>query len=350
MTVEFELLRYKNVDGRLLNGECCSGSKVSSCVDSSGNSCNPFWKICLTHQSSHQSPSGESQVVVMPTQMRSFSRANSPHYTPSSSRVKHIHKPSNKPARISSKNRNEPLATTIAPTTASTTTTTERPSFLKSIYNRVLGGIKSVQSISEYVSFSNTKNPYTIAPSCSLAFWITNVTQVVNENNTLLLKTEVPSNVMNKIMNGRRTVNREPEQVLVFIEIWNKPYIGGIGEKLIARHVEQTNITIQVKRNQSMSDGEYEWKDGGISPSVSNPSGNNSLTGSSFKGTEFKYQWRILSIDDEESDTNATNACPEGFKGSDCKEPICSSGCNSSHGYCEKAGECKCKFGWTGQS
>lgn len=259
--------------------------------------------------------------------------------------------------RISSKNRIEPTAVTIPPIPTSSTTTTERPSFLKSIYHRVLGGIKSVQSISDYVSFSNTKVSYSITPSCSLAFWTTNVTQVVDEKNKVMLRAEVPSSILNRGKNDptKKNTIQESEKVLVFVEIWNKRSVEEGGEKLIARHVEHRNVTIQVRKNQSLSDDEYGWKEGGIPSSyissMSNTSGNNSLPGSSFKGTEFKYRWRILQNDDDDtSDTNATISCSEGFKGSDCKEPICSPGCNSSHGYCEKPAECKCKFGWTGQS
>lgn len=341
MTVEFELLKYKNVDGRLLSGDCCNGLKVqpgSSCLDSSGNSCNPYWKICLTHQSG--SSSGESQIVVMPTQMRFYSRGHH------SSSNRNRHRPSNnKPVRISSKNRNEPVASTVAPVATTLATTTERPSFFKSIYNRVLGGIKSVQSLSDYVSFSNTKTTYTISPSCSLAFWTTNVTHVIDEKNKVLLRSELPSSILSKMRNDDLKGKGTSEKVLVFVEIWNKKSAEEGGEKLISRHVEQTNVTIQVRRNQSLNDDDYEWKEGGISSS----SISSNSAGSSFKGTEFKYRWRILSDDDEVTETNGTSImCPDGFKGSDCKEPICSTGCNTSHGYCEKPSECKCKFGWTG--
>lgn len=268
-------------------------------------------------------------------------------------RVKH--RPSNKPVRASSKNRNEQVSVTIA--TVNTSTTTERPSFLKSIYNRVLGGIKSVQSVTEYVSFSGAKSTHAVTPSCSLAFWTTNVTHVIDDKNKVVLKADVPLGILSNMKNEttKKVANHDLENILVFVEVWNKKIGEEAGEKLIARHVQQTNVTIQVRRNRTLAgdDDEYEWTQGGIPSSHSSvpaASGNKSLSSiHSYEGTQFKYRWRILGNEDGELETNSTTACPEGFKGLNCRDPLCSPGCNISHGYCEKPAECKCKFGWTGQ-
>lgn len=48
-------------------------------------------------------------------------------------------------------------------------------------------------------------------------------------------------------------------------------------------------------------------------------------------------------------ETTTKTVCPDGYTGLECKDAICTPGCHVTHGYCDKANECKCKFGWTGQ-
>lgn len=48
------------------------------------------------------------------------------------------------------------------------------------------------------------------------------------------------------------------------------------------------------------------------------------------------------------SETTTKVTCPDGYTGVECKDAICTPGCHVTHGYCDKANECKCKFGWTG--
>ncbi|KAK3099642.1 hypothetical protein FSP39_007401 [Pinctada imbricata] len=47
---------------------------------------------------------------------------------------------------------------------------------------------------------------------------------------------------------------------------------------------------------------------------------------------------------------NGTKTCLPGWDGYFCQQAICSSSCNSSHGYCEEPYECRCRYGWTGLS
>ncbi|XP_061097419.1 protein jagged-2-like isoform X1 [Conger conger] len=48
-------------------------------------------------------------------------------------------------------------------------------------------------------------------------------------------------------------------------------------------------------------------------------------------------------------DQFGNRGCIEGWKGPDCKIPICKQGCSLQHGGCDTPGECKCKYGWQGQ-
>lgn len=40
--------------------------------------------------------------------------------------------------------------------------------------------------------------------------------------------------------------------------------------------------------------------------------------------------------------------CRPGWEGARCERPVCSPGCDGSHGYCERPGECQCRVGWHG--
>jgi hypothetical protein len=161
------------------------------------------------------------------------------------------------------------------------------------------------------------------------------------------------------------------QKVVVVVEIWNKESKAGDEsqeDKLIARIVEHKNIRIV-----SVSPGtpsSANWEEGGIPASTGNsPFARDNVTVSSFNSSFIKeaintisdvtcaYRWRIIrdnssSVSSLEEDTQVETTtkmiCQEGFRGSDCKEAVCASGCHPTHGYCEKPGECKCKFGWTG--
>uniref|UniRef100_T1KR57 Notch ligand N-terminal domain-containing protein n=1 Tax=Tetranychus urticae TaxID=32264 RepID=T1KR57_TETUR len=55
--VEFEVLSYENPEGRLASGECCSGYKSTlghGICRGGSSSCNPYWKICMSHQQDPQ--------------------------------------------------------------------------------------------------------------------------------------------------------------------------------------------------------------------------------------------------------------------------------------------------------
>src|SRR5207253_2511705 len=54
IAVDVDLIRYQNPEGRLSNGNCCSGYKSS--LDGMGgicrggnSSCSPYFKVCVTH-------------------------------------------------------------------------------------------------------------------------------------------------------------------------------------------------------------------------------------------------------------------------------------------------------------
>ncbi len=64
--VEFDILEFINNDGRLLNGNCCSGYKSSGLCRGGNATCRPFWKICITEQiHSHH-----NNTIIMPKERK----------------------------------------------------------------------------------------------------------------------------------------------------------------------------------------------------------------------------------------------------------------------------------------
>ncbi|KAI1303560.1 Delta-like protein 1 [Halotydeus destructor] len=374
-SVEFQILDYVNYEGRLLNGDCCSGYKsaLGRGPCRGGNAtCNPYWKICLTQQQPV-----DNETMVMPTQRRAGGSGR--------------RKPTNRKTRslrryrfpVSRKNENywsdftaNKAKTTPKPTTTSSSTTEEptttaavlpttmgamlnetgpaKPSVFKSFLNRILhglnSGLKTVQSLTDYAAGGESiKSSSSQTTSCSIAFWTTEAQQNGGDG-TLTLRASIPRSVMNRYRHSVSRdsgsgVNREtvPEQavtqkVLVFVEIWHKhseqrtDHPGS--DKLIARHLEHKVTTVQLPGPRDTF-----WEYGG--PSVAN---NNTAV-------DFKYRWRLMGEYETTETPEVTTGvpCPEGYEGAECKEPICSSGCDGNHGYCETPGECKCRFGWTGE-
>ncbi|UXI22230.1 hypothetical protein NH340_JMT08173 [Sarcoptes scabiei] len=84
----------------------------------------------------------------------------------------------------------------------------------------------------------------------------------------------------------------------------------------------------------------------------------------------FRYRWHLKSLqsshhrndndvdepnegqkqffDNREYWNQTVGYCPDGYQGPDCSKPICLQHCHQYHGYCERPGECNCRFGWTG--
>ncbi|KAK9747061.1 EGF-like domain [Popillia japonica] len=46
---------------------------------------------------------------------------------------------------------------------------------------------------------------------------------------------------------------------------------------------------------------------------------------------------------------NGDKECIEGWKGTNCEEPVCKAGCHPIHGKCERPGLCNCRPGWIGE-
>lgn len=64
--VEFEILNYSNPEGRLLNGNCCSGYKSSGLCRGGNTTCKPYWKICITQQQNNNNYTSN----IIPTQRK----------------------------------------------------------------------------------------------------------------------------------------------------------------------------------------------------------------------------------------------------------------------------------------
>ncbi|XP_071054317.1 protein jagged-1b isoform X3 [Onthophagus taurus] len=47
---------------------------------------------------------------------------------------------------------------------------------------------------------------------------------------------------------------------------------------------------------------------------------------------------------------NGDKECIEGWKGTNCEEPVCKNGCHPIHGKCDKPGSCNCRPGWHGEN
>lgn len=123
------------------------------------------------------------------------------------------------------------------------------------------------------------------------------------------------------------------KQGLLILEAWHKAFgYSSInlteGEKLISRHAEA----------QDLQPG-TEWEE-----RLHNSTGFAAL----------RFRWRLVPDDEAKLETTTSTSttkqpdCPEGFTGSDCKDPVCAARCHPSRGYCQTPGECKCKFGWRG--
>lgn len=46
--------------------------------------------------------------------------------------------------------------------------------------------------------------------------------------------------------------------------------------------------------------------------------------------------------------SNGNKICNIGWKGANCNQPFCRSGCHATHGYCNSPFQCLCRTGWTG--
>ena len=137
-----------------------------------------------------------------------------------------------------------PTTTTVSPILTVAAPTTAKPSYLRSVFNRIWGSIKSVQSLTDYMNIGDNKlQETTTAPSgtCSLAFWTTNVTpDKLNGNEPLTLTANIPASVFTKLKPGSietasvrsswfrealtdfqpsSSQNSRLEKVLVFVEI-----------------------------------------------------------------------------------------------------------------------------------
>ncbi|RWS24289.1 delta-like protein D [Leptotrombidium deliense] len=208
-----------------------------------------------------------------------------------------------------------------------------RPSVFKNFLNRILGSIKAIQSINEVDSNAREKEQIS---ACSIAFWSTDVTNVASKQSTIKLRSKISSNYINKRIpveyiyhlakNNLSDINELfpiQQKVLVFVEIWHKSHGSENKDKLIARHIEQINTSMQFPAT-----GKSYWHHKKINAT---------------SGIQYAYRWRLLANSDMEP-----VICPPGYTGSSCNQPICMKGCHSTHGYCDKPGECKCKFGWNG--
>ncbi|RWS08771.1 delta-like protein D, partial [Dinothrombium tinctorium] len=307
---EFEIIDYTNTEGRLLSGDCCSGYKSTlghGLCRGGNSSCNPYWKICLTFQD-HANAIDKNETLMLLTQRRSELFGNAgPRFSFTSKR------------RSSSK-----------------------PSVFKNFLNRIMSSIKAIQSVNEVAVDSNNRNQESSPSPCSLGFWSTDA---INKDgakyNSVKLRARIPSDYVDKriAVEANETKNKSDailprQKVLVFVEIWHKSNGGENNDKLIARHIEQSDANIQLPLQATKN----YWRYGGT----------NSKKINATAGIYFHYRWRLLAK--EEGNEVEQPVCPPGFTGSSCNQPICKRGCHQAHGYCEKPSECKCKFGWTGDN
>lgn len=261
-------------------------------------------------------------------------------------------------------------SSTSSPVSNSTAPVQPRPSIFKTFLNRILGSLKAVQSLSDYVNLDAKPATSGQSTACSIAFWTTDVIGDLKQSGPVTLKATIPASLVSKyraatnynLPSGWRSLSRQAEpigaaanvqKVLVFVEVWHKELEanGENTDRLIARHLEQRNTTVQwIPSSSEDSNSEttpktLRWEDGAFDPSLQ--AANNRTS----NGVSFKYRWRLLAEKDapqEPLETTTVVICPDGFAGAECKDPICGSGCDASHGYCEQPGECKCRFGWTG--
>lgn len=251
--IEFDILEYINNEGRLLNGNCCSGYKSSGLCRGGNATCRPFWKICLTDH--HQQNSLNKEIII--------------------------------------------------PTERQKDHTTEKPSFIKNVFNRFFSNSPNTKnkfhhSNNNYIENNQTKETHS---TCSIAYW---TTKTIDKNTIfpISLNSFVPGKLIHKFNKSHEDNGRK---LLTLIEIWHEQNTD-INDKLIYRYIETNNLTVG-----------NEWQ----------------FINKTSSGLQFKYKFRVVPT--ELSDLSIinmqdTNNCPDGWKGESCREPICLEGCDQNHG------------------
>ena len=223
-------------------------------------------------------------------------------------------------------------------------TVTEKPSVFKSLFNRLFNSIKVVNQ--NPLERRNDPDQRANSP-CSLAFWSTNVLmRDQDKRRPIKFRTTIPGSVLkgrtsssptSSMFGWREKGDQGPLTlgVKLFIEVWHRPISAAKVERLIARLVDERNATIH-----PLHSSEESWQ---VGPEFGSPVKFNT------SGTLFRYKWKIASTAGVNMSEMANEICPEGWTGEDCEQPVCRSGCHETHGFCQKPGECRCKFGWTGE-
>ncbi|XP_074595701.1 uncharacterized protein LOC141850853 isoform X2 [Brevipalpus obovatus] len=349
--VDFEILDYQNLEGRLHNGECCSGYKstIGHGLCRGGNSsCHPYWKICMTFADENT----RTGPTMMPSERRSLYR-----YEPHRNSLSLSRQPPPPPQQPPS-----------------------RQSIFRSLLNRLMNTFRTTGSLDSSSSTSKLYSSNSTSSVCSVAYWSTEVMKGdIDQRKPIKLRARIPLVSMVKSFRSNskhHSLARESpspfpssqppvsplsiqsialnnnspsplfnpmdsnpivQRLGLLVEIWHKQRDG---DKLIARRSEIRNTTLTIMLPNNGDSWEESTSHGYI---------RSNHTGS---GIRFKYRWRLVGdirYPNSVSE-NTIKDCPTGFTGDECNEPICKKSCHPSHGYCSQPGECKCKFGWTGES
>ncbi|XP_054163295.1 delta-like protein 1 [Oppia nitens] len=287
--VEFNVLDFVNSNGRLLNGNCCSGYKSSGLCRGGNATCRPYWKICISEQQNKIS------TIIMPKERRE-----------------------------------EQLST-------------KKPSIFRNIINRIFWTSSTTSpNDSKKAGTGKTLTNTSSSNSCSIAFWMTDI--ITNNSLPIKLKTIISSH---KLFNNSAD-ELKSKQLLVLIEVWHKQK-PDTNDKLVTRYIETKNISID-SNSIDGSDWNYNGKSSSISSASSGGGGGGYLQKrNNSTNVQFSFRWRITpTYEIFMNETRDESRCPVGWKGDNCDEPICMESCHPSHGYCEQPGKCQCKFGWTG--